>query len=354
MAKCKITNRKDIDIIINLYQNGESCTQIAKIFNISSGAISRILKKEGIEVINRQNLITVSDEDIIKDYCELKLSAAQIAKNRKISHRIISKILSKYNISIINFHNQTKFNENIFDRIDTEEKAYWLGFIFADGYIANIENQKNQHKLKYSFEISLAGKDIEHLHKFNKFMEFNGNNVKISKIICSGKEFERCRWSVGNKHLWQTLNSYGCTPNKSLTLKFPDKNIFADKALIIPFIRGYFDGDGCVSVSKIGKYNALRVSLLGTKEMLNPIIELFYPRKLIKNNDKNDITYVYNLCALKAAGFLNTIYYNATIYLDRKFNKFQNWKNCRSKVKAFDLLGGKIGESWNANPELTY
>ena len=94
--------------------------------------------------------------------------------------------------------------------------------------------------------------------------------------------------------------------------------------LIIPFIRGYFDGDGCVYVGKVGNYNTLGASLLGTKEMLNPIVELFYPRKLIKNNDKNNVTYTYSLGALKAAGFLNTIYHNATIYLDRKFNKFQN------------------------------
>ena len=80
-------------------------------------------------------------------------------------------------------------------------RAYHRGEPKRHDLVAFRAHQKNQHKLKYSFEISLAGKDIEHLHKFNKFMEFNGDNVKISKITCSGKEFERCRWSVGNKHL---------------------------------------------------------------------------------------------------------------------------------------------------------
>ena len=107
-------------------------------------------------------------------------------------------------------------------------------------------------------------------------------------------------------------------------LKFPNLSMFSNKQLIIPFIRGYFDGDGCITTYKTGNYNNLHVSILGTTEMLNPIVEMFYPRKLIKNHDKNDFTFVYKLGALKAAGFLNTIYYNATIYLDRKFNKFQN------------------------------
>lgn len=56
-----------------------------------------------------------------------------------------------------------------------------------------------------------------------------------------------CSWYVTNYHLWNTLNNYGCIPNKSLTLKFPDESIFKSKDLIRHFIRGYFDGDGCFS-----------------------------------------------------------------------------------------------------------
>ena len=50
-----------------------------------------------------------------------------------------------------------------------------------------------------------------------------------------------------NKYFWNILNSYGCTPRKSLTLKFPDRDIFKSSDLIRHFIRGYFDGDGCFS-----------------------------------------------------------------------------------------------------------
>ena len=128
MAKCKISNQKDIDTIINLYQNEKSCTQIAKMFNVSTATISRILKTNGITVINKQNLITFSDEDILKDYCDLKLSTVEISRKRKTSYQVISKILKKHNIEIINYQNVAKFNEHIFDTIDTEEKAYWLGF----------------------------------------------------------------------------------------------------------------------------------------------------------------------------------------------------------------------------------
>lgn len=77
---------------------------------------------------------------------------------------------------------------------------------------------------------------------------------------CKGKEFKRCRWGIVNKHLWNVLNNYGCTPKKSNTLLFPNIEIFKDRALIIPFIRGYFDGDGCLTNRKTKP----KASFLGT------------------------------------------------------------------------------------------
>lgn len=355
MAKNKIYKQEDISHIIKRYQEGDSCTQLGQIYGVGTNTISRLLKRNNINVVNRQNLVSYTDEEIINDYCNLGLNLSQIAKNRNTTIPLLSKKLRAHGIDIINYQNETKFNENIFDIIDTEEKAYWLGFIYADGYIANLEKQKNQKKLKYAFELSLSSKDIDHLHKFNKFMEYNEDNVKIGKSKIGDKEYQRCRWHVGNKHLWTTLNSLGCTPNKSLTLKFPNISVFKDEKLVIPFIRGYFDGDGCVSIySNHDNPDKLKlaVSLLGTKEMLTPIKNLFFDNKLIKKSKGNDITLIYSLSGQKAYTFLNIIYSNATIYLNRKYQKFKDWKNCRPEVKALGLLEGKIGEDWDVNPEL--
>lgn len=49
-----------------------------------------------------------------------------------------------------------------------------------------------------------------------------------------------------NKHLWETLNNLGCTPKKSLTLQFPNLNIFKTKDLVFAlYLEDIFDGDGC-------------------------------------------------------------------------------------------------------------
>jgi len=106
--------------------------------------------------------------------------------------------------------------------------------------------------------------------KFKTFLNHTKDIYKNSvKLNC--KIFERSRVCVSNKHFWNTLNDLGCTPRKSLTLKFPDINIFKSKDLIRHFIRGYFDGDGCFSYHKSKTKITPVVGFIGTKEMLESI-----------------------------------------------------------------------------------
>lgn len=301
-----------------------------------------MLKRRNVHVINKQNLLTFNERDIVEDY-KAGLSVAQMVKKYNSSHSVLRKILNEWGIEVINQQNRLRFNANIFDNIDTEEKAYWLGFIYADGYIATI---KEKGKKEYNFELSLCLQDKSHLDKFNKFMEHEDeNHVKVDSY--------RARWIISNKHLWETLNSYGCTPRKSLTLKFPDKSIFKSKDLIRHFIRGYFDGDGCISHIDKTQEKPL-ISLLGTKEILEPIQKMIFSDnvKLTLNDKNNSMTLVMSRSCVKAIFLLYILYYKSSIYLDRKYQKFLFYKDCRFKAKALKLLEEKIGEGWDVNPEL--
>lgn len=215
---------------------------------------------------------------------------------------------------------RTIFDNTVFDQIDSEEKAYWLGFIYADG---TISSHKEGKKKRYNFELSLSIEDLNHLYKFQKFLKSN----KEPNISTAGNlyKYQRCRIVISNKHLWNILNNYGCVPKKSLMLKFPNEQIFKDKSLIKDFIRGYFDGDGCISYCDKSHSN-MTISLLGTKDFLE-VLQNYLP--LEKKNKIDKIKNIYKLSFQRSRGkyVLNYLYNNATIYLDRKEIRYKEY--CR-------------------------
>lgn len=83
-------------------------------------------------------------------------------------------------------------------------------------------------------------------------------------------KLKRARFAVSNKKLVSDLIKLGCVPCKSLILTFPNKEIFKTDDLVKHFIRGYFDGDGCISYSS-NKYYKPRCSILGTRSILENI-----------------------------------------------------------------------------------
>ena len=112
---------------------------------------------------------------------------------------------------------------------------------FLEVMNALVELSKKNDNIDFGF-IS----DIENLNKYNDFIK-NTQSIKFGKIVNKDKEYSRCRCAVTDNHFHNRLIELGCTPQKSLTLKFPDESIFKSKDLIRHFIRGYFDGDGCFS-----------------------------------------------------------------------------------------------------------
>lgn len=235
-------------------------------------------------------------EIIIHKHFVEKQSITELAKEYNICRNIISANFKKIGLEPINYQNSIKFNNTIFDSVDTEEKAYWLGFIAADGYVG-----KNNE-----FEIGLSIKDINHLEKFKHFLNHTCD-VKT-------RSNKTCRISFRNKYFVNRLKSIGIVNNKSLILEFPQIN----NDLIRHFIRGYFDGDGCIHIRKTVKKNPLLISILGTPMFLNKMRN-YLPtiNKLYKNNHSND-TLVYQTSGVKAMTILNYLYKDSTIFLDRK------------------------------------
>ncbi len=265
-------------------------------------------------------------------------SIARISSKYGINKKTLTKYLKEKNIEIIANGRKTNFNRDFFDEINTEEKAYWLGFMYADGYIGATE---------YAVGLNISLKDIDHLKKYNTALNYkNGLNISETHQFGSkehtnknGETLYMVSTTIRDKQLWEGLNSKGCVPNKSLILTFPSESIFQDKKLIYDFIRGYVDGDGSLGVYPHSKINPkLEESLLivGTKSFLEGVEKYLGKGYLIQKENCNENTYRLSYSTAKANKAAELLYKNATIYLDRKYNIYIN--------KFAALKSGKIGE----------
>ena len=301
----------------------ESIYNLSKKLNISSEEIIKNLKEDGFLYAKKGaisklivNLKLASDEYLDNE----SITIEEICKKYNVSHSTFPKYLKEYLGIKIQKRVKVTFNEMVFDDINTEEKAYWLGFIYADGTISSAP--LGLGKKAYTFELSLKQSDSDHLEKLKKL--FNTPRP----IILSEN---RCRLLVNSKHLWTTLNNYGCTPRKSLTLKFPNEKIFKDSSLIRHFIRGYFDGDGCISYSD-KEHTILNMQLLGTYSFLQSTLsylpEEFHDLTLRHNhNNPKEETFFINTSHNKAFKFFKYLYNNSIISLERKYSRFARYNS---------------------------
>ena len=122
-----------------------------------------------------------------------------------------------------------------------------------------------------------------------------------------------------------TLISYGCIPKKSLVLKFPDINIFKNIELIRHFIRGYVDGDGCLSFQN-KEHTIPHIDILGTEEFLTTL-KKYIPIECKVSKCSNKRLFHIGVSRKRAYEFTKFLYNNSTIFLDRKKNKYEEF--CR-------------------------
>lgn len=250
-------------------------------------------------------------QNLLKDANE-GVSLNSLMKKYHLGYKKLKRILNQNSISM---HTSSRlidkdFKNDIFDVIDTEEKAYWLGFIYADGYISKKDCSRNH---RYLFEIQLAEKDKEHLEKLKLF--FNSKKeLSYHKIKLKDKEYLSYRLSRQNKQLWESLYNKGVVPQKSLILEFPTEEQ-VPKSFQLAFIRGYIDGDGCITINSFNDLSYL--GLVGTSKFLDKIEELLGKGNRYKDGNNFDLRYSINT----AIPILEQLYSNATIYLERKRNR---------------------------------
>lgn len=216
-----------------------------------------------------------------------------------------------------------QINQCYFDNIDNEWKAYWLGFLYADGWNTSSKNIMG---------LRLCEIDKEHIFRFKKSLQCD-NKVYFDKpkqVEIYGKLSNSCgsvSIMISNKHLTQRLSELGCIEHKTAVLQFPDFNIVPEY-LMRHFIRGFFDGDGWVSVLK--NTTAPSIGFVGMESFIIPLSQYLISKldltPVKHSRKKNAKTIEIDWCSLvDVERIFNFLYNDSNIFLQRKFdllNKF--------------------------------
>jgi len=204
---------------------------------------------------------------------------------------------------------QYSCDHSFFNSIDSEAKAYWLGFIAADG---NIDSRN-------MLVVTLATQDVAHLQRLAQSLNSN-HPVKIYSYGVKRPSFARLL--ISSPQIVAALGHYGITPKKTFTLRFPD----LPDELLRHFIRGYFDGDGCFTLGKKSRSNVM-FGMTSNESFLKECQKFLMSHcglsktKLYRRHAETAIADLRYSGGLQVARIVSLLYSTASIYLPRKYEK---------------------------------
>ena len=228
-------------------------------------------------------------------------------------HTLSRRLKDKYGDDIIkNINNKKEVDSNYFEKIDTEKKAYWLGFLTADGYISSNDN---------TIELCLKAEDKKHIEKFKKDLKSNHKiSKKTSKL--NNKMFDAYKISIKDIKLNNDLHFLGLNNKKSNNAYIPFR--FIPNELMPHYIRGLFDGDGSLYKLNQGKQIGITICTTISEYMIEDITK-YIKNELnidVKYNNSRNVTDIRIYKTSDVNKFYNWLYKDANIYLKRKYDKF--------------------------------
>lgn len=303
-------------------------SQIAKENNISADTVTYWLRKYNIKKYEEK--APYMDKAYMVELYDRYRSGNKISKLLNCNEKTIYIWLEKHGIDTSETGSQGArkhfYNENYFKKIDTERKAYFLGFILADGCI-----YLGANKNSYRFQMNLQIKDRYILEELQKDI---GSDYKIQDKQFGYNKDGNLKFAsllkINSSKLCEDLINLGVIPRKSMKQEMKEDLI--PNNLVKHFIRGYFDGNGSCSLCQ--NNNNIALNFLASKKLCNQIDKI-----LTKNNINKNVLFKHNLSndlyGLRINNTENKIllyyylYKNATIYLKRKKEKFDKFLQCK-------------------------
>lgn len=253
--------------------------------------------------------------------CDAYIAGARIsvlAKQHDVTYCNIYKLLQRRGIPIRgDSTGRYTFNRAFFRLIDTEEKAYWLGFLYADGWLTPQRN---------TVSLGLKADDSYILSEFVRHLD---GDRPVTPITRKGTN-PQARVEFTDADMIADLIRQGCTAQKTFSILFPSEGQVPPQ-LLHHFIRGYFDGDGSVWFRrKAGRIVEYQCSVVSTEHFCRRLREVcqrllgvnLYVRQANRKTAKQKV-YSAELCGRDCVRtFLAWLYKDATVYLKRKHDRY--------------------------------
>jgi intein/homing endonuclease len=212
-----------------------------------------------------------------------------------------------------------RIDEKYFEDIDNEDKSYFLGIIFADGYL----NEKRNY-----MSLSLQYNDIDILEKLKNSIDTDKPLQLIERKEQNTKN--QYRLLITRKKIVNDLKKLGVNQNKSLTAN-PSNLDKINHDLLRHFLRGYYDGDGSITFYKTRNTFNSTINICCTIQFFNFFSDFIYNSLKIKcllskrhKDEKN--MFDLRICGnRKVKKFLDFLYKDSSIYLKRKWEKYDEF-----------------------------
>jgi len=266
---------------------------------------------------------TDQEIDIIKKY--YPMNGSNFIQQNLLPHRSISEIRQKAFKLGVKF---STYNENYFEKIDTIDKAYFLGLFYTDGYVTNKTN-------RVGIELNIKDKYI--LEELLKCLDSNLNvkERKRKNSFDNNKNIYVCSILINNKKLHTDLINLGCLPSKSKIIKLPNNNQVPEK-FFWHFLRGVIDGDGSIGLYNCSdkKYKKPHISICsGSKDFIYDLHKKLksYGFDLIITKKNN----LYRLISEKqdiVFGIINKLYKDS-----KNFKLLRKYKNTLDICNYFNI-----------------
>lgn len=306
--------------IIELYQSGVNRWNITLQTGSSKKTINKVLSHFGIDFHKEE---TEDYNDRISQIIPLYKSGTSqvdLEKKLKLTRKTIREHLKNSDVEYrraneaVAIARGNQINHKAFDNLEDEEVLYWIGLIYTDGHV-NVSGKDN------SIEVALHYQDRELLEKLKIFLNTSAPITKVKDSNCY-------RFRFFSERIVHILEDLGFTNNKSNTL-IPHEKLKYSRH----FWRGCIDGDG--SLYRTGKYKYPTINLVGTFDTCQGFLDftkendIKSERVVGKANGLN--LYRIEFSWKKALQVTNLLYNNSKIYMERKYQKYLEFKEYFNK-----------------------